>query len=81
MVVYRRAKELGMLDHDTFGNCMYELPGNCMQMYVRDPAGNLVELDHRDAASIPQADVPEYRRLADVRPQEGQAARATLFTR
>ena len=79
MPVYRRMKELGALDHVTFGNAMYELPGGGIQMYVRDPAGNLVELDHRDASTIPRDEVPEYRRLADVRPQEGEAARSTLW--
>ena len=81
MPVYRRMKELGALDHVTFGNAMYELPGGGIQMYVRDPAGNLVELDHPDASTIPRDEVPEYRRLADVRPQEGEAARSTLWNR
>jgi catechol 2,3-dioxygenase-like lactoylglutathione lyase family enzyme len=79
MPVYRRMKELGALDHVTFGNAMYELPGGGIQMYVRDPAGNLVELDHPDASTIPRDEVPEYARLADVRPQEGEAARSTLW--
>ena len=81
MLVYRRMKELGALDHVTFGNALYELPGGGIQMYVRDPAGNLVELDHRDASTIPRDEVPEYMRLADVRPQEGEAARSTLRNR
>jgi catechol 2,3-dioxygenase-like lactoylglutathione lyase family enzyme len=81
MPVYRRMKELGTLDHVTFGNAMYELPDGGIQMYVRDPAGNLVELDHRDASTIPRGEVPEYMRLADVRPQDGVAARATLWYR
>ncbi len=79
MPVYRRMKELGALDHVTFGNAMYELPGGGIQMYVRDPAGNLVELDHRDASTIPRDEVPEYMRLADVTPQEGEAASSTLW--
>jgi catechol 2,3-dioxygenase-like lactoylglutathione lyase family enzyme len=79
MPIYRRMKELGALDHETFGNSMYELPDGGIQMYVRDPAGNLVELDHRDASTVPQDEVPEYKRLADVRPQDGAAARATLW--
>jgi lactoylglutathione lyase len=79
MAVYRRMKELGALDHVTFGNAMYELPDGGMQMYIRDPAGNLVELDYPDASSIPQSEVPEYRRLSDARPQDGEAARATLW--
>ena len=79
MPVYRRMKELGVLDYETFGNAMYELPGGGIQMYVRDPAGNLVELDHPDASTIPRDEVPEYKRLADVRPQEGDAARSSLW--
>ena len=73
--------ELGILDRDTFGNAMYELPNGIVQMYVRDPSGNLIELDHRDASTIPRDEVPEYAVLADVRPQEGDAADATLFHR
>ena len=79
MPVYRRMKELGALDHDTFGNAIYELPDGGIQMYVRDPVGNLIELDHPDASTIPRAEVPEYKRLADVRPQDGEHARATLW--
>ena len=79
MEVYRRAKARGALDHDTFGNAMYELPDGGIQLYLRDPAGNLVELDHRDASTIPQDEVPEYARLADRLSQEGDATRATLF--
>jgi catechol 2,3-dioxygenase-like lactoylglutathione lyase family enzyme len=81
MGVYRRAKARGALDGDTFGNAMYELPDGGIQLYVRDPAGNLVELDHRDASTIPRDEVPEYAVLADRLPQEGDAARATLFLR
>jgi len=79
MRVYRRMKELGALDHTTFGNAMYELPGGGIQMYVRDPARNIVELDYPDTSTIPRDRVPEYKRLADVLPQEGEAARATLW--
>jgi len=79
MEVYRRAKARGALDHDTFGNAIYELPDGGIQLYLRDPAGNLVELDHRDASTIPQDEVPEYARLADRLSQEGDATRATLF--
>jgi catechol 2,3-dioxygenase-like lactoylglutathione lyase family enzyme len=79
MEVYRRVKGLGLLEHDTFGNAMYELPDGGVQMYVRDPSGNLVELDHRDASTIRRDEVPEYAVLGDRLPQEGDAARATLW--
>jgi len=79
MLVYRRMKELGALDHETFGNPMYELPDGGIQLYIRDPAGNLVELDHPDASTIPRDEVPEYMRLADLRSQDGDAAGSTLW--
>ena len=79
MPVYRRMKAIGALDHGTFGNPIYELPDRGVQMYVRDPAGNLVELDFPDASSIPQHEVAEYKRLADLRPQDGEAAVSTLW--
>jgi hypothetical protein len=50
-----------------------------MQMYVRDPAGNLIELDHPDASTIPRDEVPEYRRLADKYSQLDEAGQATLW--
>jgi lactoylglutathione lyase len=78
MGVYRRVKELGLLD-DTFGNVMYELPDGAVQMYVRDPSGNLIELDYPDGSAIPHDEVPEYVRLRDTRPQDGEATRAKLF--
>ena len=79
MSVYRRLKALGALDHVTFGNAMYELPGGGIQMYARDPAGNLVEIDHPDASTVIRDEVPEYMRLADLRPQTGDAALSTLW--
>ena len=59
----------------------FELPDGGIQTYVRDPAGNIVELDYRDASTIPRDEVPEYKRLADVRPQDEDAAVATLWMR
>jgi catechol 2,3-dioxygenase-like lactoylglutathione lyase family enzyme len=41
--VYRAAERRNAFDFDEFGNNLVELPG---QLYVRDPAGNLVEIDH-----------------------------------
>ncbi len=61
MPVYRRLKALGVLDHETFEQPIRELPNGGIQMYVRDPAGNIVELDYRDASTIPRDEVPEYR--------------------
>jgi len=79
VAVYEKAKALGVLDYETFGNCMYELPDGAVQMYVRDPGGNLVEIDWPELARLDRARLPELKRLADRFPQEGDAARATLY--
>ena len=79
--VYWTARERKLHDESAFFSKMYELPDGAVQMYVRDPAGNIVELDYRDASTIPRDEVPEYKRLADVRPQDGDAAVASLWMR
>jgi catechol 2,3-dioxygenase-like lactoylglutathione lyase family enzyme len=79
LAVYRRMAALGALDHVTFGNCIYELPDGGVQLYVRDPAGNLVELDHPDASTVASAEIPEYAVLADRLPQHDGARSATLW--
>ena len=43
--VFRAAERRDAFDRKAFGNHLVELPGDVVQLYVRDPAGNLVELD------------------------------------
>jgi YD repeat-containing protein len=47
--VYRRAVAAGVLLRDDEGHEAYVLPGGEVQLYVRDPTGNVVEVDHPDA--------------------------------
>ena len=77
VAVYERAAGLGILDR-TFGYSIAELPGGEAQLYIRDPAGNLVELDHPDGASARER-IAEMIVLAERRPQpDGPVPR--LFT-
>jgi hypothetical protein len=46
-------------------------------MYLRDPGGNLIEIDHPDAAALDPELIAEIRPLP--RPQTGDAAIATLW--
>jgi hypothetical protein len=50
-----------------------------VQMYLRDPAGNLVEVDCPDASTLDRSVVTDIRKLADDVPQTPQSKRATLF--
>ena len=78
--VHARATALGYLD-DRHGAAIRELPDGAVQMYLRDPAGNLVEVDWPDVATLDRARLPGLVRLADQHPQEGENRAATLYLR
>jgi hypothetical protein len=76
---YLRAKELGILERESFFEDMYELPDGSVQMYLRDPAGNLVELDWPDVTTLDRSIFGEIKKLGDSVPQTGDALEATLY--
>jgi YD repeat-containing protein len=76
--VYARAKELGALDSGTWGSALRRHPAGWVQMYLRDPAGNLVEVDWPDASTLDRAIVTESGRLDEAVAQTGDAAAAVL---
>ena len=76
---YERARELGIQDASAFFSDIYELPDGSVQMYIRDPAGNLVEIDWPDVTTLDRSRLPELRKLDDDVPQTGEALRATLY--
>jgi len=65
-----------VLEHETFHNCMYELPDGAVQMYLRDPAGHLVEVDGPDVRTLDRSALPELKQLNDRVPQTGEALEA-----
>ena len=54
MGVFRRAKAAGAIDVTAWGR-VRRLPGGKMQMFVRDPAGNLIEIASQPSATIDPA--------------------------
>jgi YD repeat-containing protein len=78
--VYKKAKERGLLDGDTWHQPVRYHPAGWVQMYIRDPSGNLVEIDWPDVSTLDPAIVAELGRLEDAVPQEGEAREATLYT-
>jgi catechol 2,3-dioxygenase-like lactoylglutathione lyase family enzyme len=76
---YERARELAILDAESFNSDIYELPDGSVQMYVRDPAGNLVEFDWPDVGTLDRSRLPELRKLADDVPQSEEGLRSTLY--
>lgn len=77
--VYNKASELGMHDSEAFFSNIYELPDGSVQMYIRDPAGNLVEIDWPDVTVLDRSNLPEFKKLGDTVPQTGEALDATLY--
>ncbi|SDL18751.1 VOC family protein [Siphonobacter aquaeclarae] len=52
--VFHRMKELGAIDISPWGK-VRQLPDGAMQMFVRDPAGNLVEISSRPGSAVDPA--------------------------
>jgi catechol 2,3-dioxygenase-like lactoylglutathione lyase family enzyme len=78
--VYRRLDELGLFEEEGFFASMYEMPDGAVQMYFRDPGGNLIEIDHPDVSTLDRSLIGgRLKRLSDVFPQDEENRRATLF--
>lgn len=77
--VYRAAERLGAFDEKAFGNHLVELPGDVVQLYVRDPAGNLVEIDHHGVERLPDDLRGRLKGLWEFNPQSDEQMQARLF--
>jgi hypothetical protein len=66
-------------DAEAFYSDIYELPDGSVQMYIRDPAGNLVEIDWPDVTMLDRSALPGFKKLDDDVPQTGEALHATLY--
>ena len=77
--VYVRLRDLGTFEEGRFGK-VFELPGGAAQMYFRDPADNLIEIDWPDLSKLDRSVFGEsLERLEDVFPQTPENLRGRLF--
>lgn len=77
---YRALKERGILDRAQREAVLFELPSGQLQMYFRDPFGNLVEIVHRDVSTVDRSVFgDDLTRLDDLHEQDDENLRATLF--
>ena len=77
--VYRAAERRDAFDRRAFGNHLVELPGGVVQLYVRDPAGNLVEIDHAGVDRLPDDLRAQLKQLWDFNAQTEENMRGRLF--
>jgi len=76
---YRVAERRGALEREAFSNHLVELPGDVVQLYLRDPSGNLVELDQAGVDRLPDDLRRQVRPLRDAYPQSEENLRGRLF--
>jgi catechol 2,3-dioxygenase-like lactoylglutathione lyase family enzyme len=79
--VYRKAGELGAHDTDgTWGYHIFALASGVVQMYLRDPAKNLVEVIHPSVDTLPPDIAAVVQQRTDKYPQTEESAKATFYT-
>jgi lactoylglutathione lyase len=76
--VYLRAKEMGAQVSEGYFSKVYELPDGAVQLYLRDPAGNMVEVNHPNAAALDRSVIGDIEKESS-KPQE--SAKAQLYAR
>ncbi len=76
--VYTRAEAMGAFERARYKHHIIELPGDIAQTYVRDPAGNIMEIDTPGASRLPEALRRELRPLWDLYPQSEANMRGRL---
>jgi catechol 2,3-dioxygenase-like lactoylglutathione lyase family enzyme len=77
--VYRVAERRQCFEYEAFGNHLVLLPGDLVQLYIRDPAGNLVELDQAGVDRLPDDMRAQLKSLSDFHPQTEQNLRGRLY--
>jgi catechol 2,3-dioxygenase-like lactoylglutathione lyase family enzyme len=76
--VYRAADRRGAFDDTAFHNRLVELPGDVVQLYLRDPAGNLVEIDSSGVERLPADLRARLKALWDFNPHTEEQMQARL---
>lgn len=74
--VFEKAAELGVRITEGYFSRVYKLPDGAAQLYLRDPAGNMVEVNHPDAASLDTSVVGEPEAVPA---HTDEAAKARLY--
>lgn len=79
--LWHAAKREGLTDTSAFFSSMYELPDGSVQMYIRDPAGNLLEIDCPNVDALSAGLREHLVLLSDTVEQTRESLRATLYLR
>ena len=61
--VYEKARKLGVIDDSDYFSNVYELPCGAVQLYLRDSAGNMVEVNWPDVKTLDRSVVGEIQKI------------------
>ena len=78
--VYSKAKGLGAFDTSR-GHHLLALASGEVQLYLRDPARNLVEIVWPDVKTLPENAARDVQRRLDKHVQDADAAQASFYYR
>jgi len=77
--LYRRAEREGIFDRETFQHHIFEATGGAVQLYLKDPAGNLVECDYPDVEDLSPGIAAEVQRWSNDGEQSEWNRSASLY--
>ena len=60
---YEKAREMGAQEKEGYFSKVYELPDGAVQLYLRDPAGNMVEVNWPDVSTLDRSVVGEIQKV------------------
>jgi catechol 2,3-dioxygenase-like lactoylglutathione lyase family enzyme len=80
--IYREAESMGVFDtKGNWGHHIFSLASGVVQLYVRDPANNLIEVVFHSIDDLPADIAAVVQSRAAQHPQTEESARATFFTK
>lgn len=77
--VFQATRRQGQHDRETMGHHLFELPSGQVQLYIRDPGGNLVEVNCPDAGLVSEDVRREMKHIDQHQPQNESNRRAMLY--
>jgi YD repeat-containing protein len=60
---YEKVQEMGVQEESGYFSNVFELPDGAVQLYVRDPAGNMVEVNWPDISTLDRKVVGEIQKI------------------
>ena len=74
---YVKVGEMDVREKKGYFSYLYEIPDGAVQMYLRDPAGNMVEVNWPDASTLDRSVVTEE--IHKIEAETAESAKATLY--